>query len=125
MPRPPILTPIDWPGTFKTGKLWSKWILEGESTGNRSEMDRVRQDDLVLKPLESRMMAVLDRDVHVGGIAANWCGDVVRHAPVMQRLADLSEHPQSTLSGPVGPAGSVLPLPDEWRRGDPEIHFPE
>jgi len=38
------------------------------------------------------MVASLERDVHVVAIAEDWCGDVVRHVPVMQRLADLSEH---------------------------------
>jgi hypothetical protein len=33
-------------------------------------------------------LAALPRLVHVVAIAEDWCGDVVRHVPVLQRLAE-------------------------------------
>ncbi len=33
-------------------------------------------------------LAALPRSVHVVAIAEDWCGDVVRHVPVLQRMAE-------------------------------------
>ena len=91
MPRPPTLQVINWADVFSAGKPWSEWIGEGESREKREEMDRARRK-LSLQTYETRLVTNLERNVHVVAIAEDWCGDVIRHVPVIQRLADLSEH---------------------------------
>ena len=50
-------------------------------------METMRRD-LHLEPHAVWSLKALAKPVHVVAIAEDWCGDVVRHAPVLQRLAD-------------------------------------
>jgi hypothetical protein len=87
MPRPPILPLIDWKAVFRSGQDYAAWIAAGESPDNRQKMEGLRLD-LHLEPQIEGYLAALPRTVHVVAIAEDWCGDVVRHVPVLQRLAE-------------------------------------
>jgi hypothetical protein len=50
-------------------------------------MEQSRQE-LTLQPDVAEFLRALERPVYVVAIAEDWCGDVVRHVPVLQRLAD-------------------------------------
>ncbi len=86
MPRPPILPLIDWKTVFASGLEYDAWLAQGESPDNRSRMEAIR-NELDLEPQLLAYLAALPRRVHVIAIAEDWCGDVVRHVPVLQRLA--------------------------------------
>lgn len=87
MPRPPILPLIDWPTLFETGATYDVWVADGE---NREHCEQMEADlrRLVLEPPVEAFISALPRPVHVAAIAEDWCGDVVRHVPVLQRLAE-------------------------------------
>jgi len=87
MPRPPILPVIDWKKVFESGKPFEDWIAEGESEENRAIIRRILAG-LSLPPQIIALLAALPRPVHVVAIAEDWCGDVVRHVPALQRLAE-------------------------------------
>ena len=87
MPRPPILPALDWKHIFENGLTYAQWIAQGESPGNREKME-ARRAAIVLEPHVRGLLAGLERTVHVVAIAEDWCGDVVRHAPVLQALAE-------------------------------------
>ncbi len=89
MPRPPILPTLDWRSVFEEGQAYEAWISAGESEKHRSQMESDRKS-LALEPHEEAALRALPRPVHVLAIAEDWCGDVVRHVPVLQRLADCS-----------------------------------
>jgi len=84
MPRPPILPVINWEKVFNSGKTYEQWIAGAESSENRESMEQSR------KNLRFEMLGKWDfpRPVHVVAIAEDWCGDVVRHVPVLQAIAD-------------------------------------
>jgi len=87
MPRPPILPTIDWRHVFSSGKEYSAWISAAENKEHASTMERIRKEQrLELRVVDA--LRALPRAVHVIAIAEDWCGDVVRHVPVLQRLAD-------------------------------------
>lgn len=87
MPQPPILPLIDWKSVFESGQDYATWISQGSSPENRQKMETRRQS-LVLEPQARGFLAALSRPVHVIAIAEDWCGDVVRHVPVLQCLAE-------------------------------------
>ena len=87
MPQPPILPTIDWKHIFESGKDYEGWLASGESPENCERMEALRQG-LTLEPEVVEVLSALQRPVHVVAIAEDWCGDVVRHVPVLQRLAD-------------------------------------
>ncbi|NIA14219.1 MAG: hypothetical protein GWP08_09060 [Nitrospiraceae bacterium] len=87
MPKPPILPVIDWQAVFDSGKTYSEWIADAENKENASKMEIIRAS-LALEPHVAGLLKNLSRPVHVIAIAEDWCGDVVRHAPVLARLAD-------------------------------------
>lgn len=87
MPRPPILPVIDWKALFASGKEYSAWIAADESPENCARMEAQRKE-LVLEPQVVGFLAALARPVHVIAIAEDWCGDVVKHTPVLQKLAE-------------------------------------
>ena len=91
MPKPPVLPVIDWKKVFDSGKMYAAWIAKGESSANRERIEAVRQD-LVLEPEDARFLKALRKPVHVVAIAEDWCGDVVRHVPALQKLADTASH---------------------------------
>ena len=86
MPRPPILLTIDWEKILESGADYEGWIASGESPENRARMETLRRE-LELEPQVTGFLAALPRRVYVVAIAEDWCGDVRRHVPVLQRLA--------------------------------------
>ncbi len=89
MPRPPILPTIDWKKIFDSGKDYAAWLAQKESPENCQKMDEARKA-LALEPHIEGFLKGLARPVHVIAIAEDWCGDVVRHVPVLQKLADMT-----------------------------------
>ncbi|HEY3270873.1 MAG TPA: thioredoxin family protein [Geothrix sp.] len=87
MPRPTALPLIDWKAVFESGLDYAAWLAAAESAGQREEMEAQRTA-LALDAQVAGFMSALPRPVHVVAIAEDWCGDVVRHAPVLQRLAE-------------------------------------
>ncbi len=87
MPRPPILPTIDWKAVFESGKGYADWLAGGESPENREKMEALRRG-LALEPPVVGFLGALPRPVHAIAIAEDWCGDVVRHVPALERLAE-------------------------------------
>lgn len=85
MPRPPILPTIDWRAVFDSGMEFSEWIQSGESESNRAAM-REAAGALPLASHVEAALAGLRNPVHVVAIAEDWCGDVVRHVPALERM---------------------------------------
>lgn len=93
MPRPPILPTIDWSEVFKSGETYEEWIAKGENEEHRAKMEEGRAKQIIAADAQE-VVRNLGGAVHVIAIAEDWCGDVVRHVPVLQRLADLSANLQ-------------------------------
>lgn len=86
MPRPPVLPVLDWKAIFESGKPFEEWLEAGEHDKNREAMQQGLAGQ-ELEPHIEALLGALPRPVYVVAIAEAWCGDVVRHAPVLQRLA--------------------------------------
>jgi len=93
MPRPPLLPVLDWRAVCQTGKAYPEWLAAAEDS---THADRIEAARVSLLLPEDALAAIkgLERDVHVAAIAEDWCGDVVRFVPVLQRLADESGRAQ-------------------------------
>ncbi|HJV37910.1 MAG TPA: thioredoxin family protein [Geothrix sp.] len=87
MPRPAILPTVDWQAVFDSGLTYAEWLAAAESPEQRTKIE-TQHRALALDPPTVGVLAALPRPVHVIAIAEDWCGDVVRHAPVLQRLAE-------------------------------------
>ncbi|HEY3399326.1 MAG TPA: thioredoxin family protein [Geothrix sp.] len=87
MPRPATLPLIDWKAVFESGLDYAAWLAAAESAEQRDKLEAQRLA-LTLEPTVAGFLAALPRPVHVVAIAEDWCGDVVRHAPVLQRMAE-------------------------------------
>lgn len=87
MPRPPILPQIEWKAVFDSGQEFSSWLTRGENPDYQKRMDDDRAT-LVLEDSIRTFLAAVSRPVYVVAIAEDWCGDVVRHVPVLQSMAD-------------------------------------
>lgn len=86
MPRPAILPLIEWKEVFDSGADWEAWLSGAESAEQANRM-RERYEVLALPEDCTAALHALTRPVHVIAIAEDWCGDVVRHAPVLARIA--------------------------------------
>ncbi len=86
MPKPPILPAVDWAAVFTAAVPFADWLRDGESEENRAAMRRAAAEQ-VLTASDAARLAALGRPVHVVAFAEDWCGDVVRHVPVLARLA--------------------------------------
>ncbi len=87
MPRPPILPTLDWKQVFDAGRDYVGWLASAESPEQAQRMGSARSR-LELSQKDSAFLSALPRPVRVVAIAEDWCGDVVRHVPVLQLLAD-------------------------------------
>jgi Thioredoxin len=87
MPRPPILPLIDWKTVFESGKDYDAWLVGAESKENREKLEMFRKA-LMLDPQTLSFLSMLPRSLNVVAFAEDWCGDVVRHVAVLQRLAE-------------------------------------
>jgi hypothetical protein len=89
MPRPPILPTVDWRALFADAKDFETWLASGESPENQEKM-RGTLAELTMPPDVASFLQALPRPVHVIAIAEDWCGDVVRHVPVLMKMAEHS-----------------------------------
>ena len=89
MPRLPTLPLLDWKAICESGKDYAAWLAGGESPENQQKMEMFH-DSLVLEPQTQGFLLALPRTVNILAIAEDWCGDVVRYVPVLQRLAEAS-----------------------------------
>jgi thiol-disulfide isomerase/thioredoxin len=87
MPRPATLPLIDWKAVFASGKDYQAWIKAGEFPDKCQAMEEALRAQQ-LDPQQQAWLGALPRPVHVVAIAEDWCGDVVRHVPVLQKLAE-------------------------------------
>jgi hypothetical protein len=87
MPRPAILPVLDWPAVFASGLDYAAWLAAAESPEQRDKLE-ARREVLGLEAQVIGLLGALPRPVHVVAIAEDWCGDVIRHVPVLQRMAE-------------------------------------
>ncbi len=94
MPRPPTLPVIDWNNVLESGKTWDAWLDGAESADQAARM-RERFKSLPMPEECAAVISAITRPIHVLAIAEDWCGDVIRHAPVLARIADTNPHIQT------------------------------
>lgn len=87
MPKPPQLPAIDWTDLLSRGVDYATWIANAEDAerGQRIADDAAQ---LVIPHATAAALRALPRRVTVAAIAEDWCGDVIRHAPVLQAMAE-------------------------------------
>jgi thiol-disulfide isomerase/thioredoxin len=83
---PPLLPILDWKAILSSGVPFGTWLDAASSDKNRQSLEQGLAD-LALDPQVEATLAALPRPVYVVAIAEDWCGDVRRHVPVLQRLA--------------------------------------
>jgi len=87
MPRPPTLKPIDWKLIFESGRPFPEWLAAAELPEKARQME-AELGALVLEPQIQGYLGSLPRRLRVVAIAEDWCGDVVRHVPVLRKLEE-------------------------------------
>jgi hypothetical protein len=85
MPRAPMFPIMDWKTVFNAGLTFLDWLAAAENPEKRVRMESIFEEQR-LEPHQAAFLSALPRAVHVVAIAEDWCGDVVRHAPVLARL---------------------------------------
>ena len=93
MPRAPVLPVLDWKAILDSGQTFEEWLAQAGDM-NRNAMQRTLADQ-ALEPHTEALLGALPRPVYVVAIAEDWCGDVLRHVPVLERLAQAA--PQLTI----------------------------
>lgn len=89
MPMDPILPAIDWQNVFSGGVEFDQWLDRAASPANAARM-REAEKAMGLDHSREATLAGLARTVKVVAIAEDWCGDVIRWAPLMARIARAS-----------------------------------
>ena len=87
MPRPPTLPIVDWKAIYQSGKQYTEWLQEGDSKENCDKIETNRKE-FVLEAKFRGYLSAIRQKVHVIAIAEDWCGDVIRHVPVLQKVAE-------------------------------------
>lgn len=89
MPRPPQLPVLPYAELFDRGRAYADWLTTAESRENVEKMEK-RRAEQTFEAAQRAYLAGLARPVHVLAIAEDWCGDVQRHVPVLQAIADIA-----------------------------------
>jgi hypothetical protein len=87
MPQPPILPLIDWRALFSAGTDWRRWLDSAEKPEHKTELLGSYGGFHPTAETVRRLQA-LAKPVHIIAIAESWCGDVRRHVPALQKIAD-------------------------------------
>ena len=112
MPMPTLLPNIEWQSVFEGAWDYSAWRSKGKArvdldflatfaqdriekvreflADNRANMDET-DASFELDADTKSCLASLGRTFNVLCIAEDWCHDVVRHVPILQKMADSSE----------------------------------
>ncbi len=85
MSRSPILPVPDWPSIYATGRTYNQWLEAGSNREKCDSIERARRE-LGLDTHHIAYLTSIEREVKVVAIAEDWCGDVVRHVPVLQAI---------------------------------------
>jgi hypothetical protein len=85
MPRPPVLPALDWRAIFDSGIEFDAWLATADHPHLRDAMAE-SANQLTLAPQVEAALAALPADVHIVAIAEDWCGDVCRHVPALERI---------------------------------------
>lgn len=91
MPKPIELPVIEWKAAFESGKSFEEWMQEGDAPTNREAIRRIYAEQTYEPDVIDRLKALTKR-VHVLAIAEDWCPDVVRHVPVLQKMTEYTPH---------------------------------
>jgi len=86
MPRPNLLPLLNWRDIITTAKTYEEWQTASEIPAHRDRIEKARKE-LKLPADTQAAVRTIRRNVHVVAIAEDWCGDVVRHVPPLERLA--------------------------------------
>ena len=111
MPMPTLLPDIQWQTIFDAAWDYKTWREKGSAQvdteflatfpeekhdglrrylkRNRDGMDET-DTDFRLPGDVTAQLATIQRPVHIFAIAEDWCPDVIRHVPVLQKMADSS-----------------------------------
>ena len=89
MPMPNKIPPPDWPAVFSASRDYANWRSIGTNETNQEAMDQM-YDDTQVDPAVAARLKDLGRKVNVLALAEDWCPDVVRHVPVLEKMADLA-----------------------------------
>ena len=66
---------------------YNSWIAAAEFDENAERMQSALQAQTLTAETKQRLSAI-ERKVNCVAIAEDWCGDVIRHVPVLQKLAE-------------------------------------
>jgi hypothetical protein len=77
---------LDWKKILESGKRYEAWLEGAEFPDHRTRMVE-RRAAIVLDAVTRARLKAIKRPVHVVCIAEDWCGDVVRHVPVLEAMA--------------------------------------
>lgn len=91
MPKPPTLEVIDWKSVYESGLEYDAWLAAGEHPDHVEQIRKIHTSQELNGGVLGRLGSI-QKDVHVIAIAEDWCGDVIRHAPVLQKMCDQSDH---------------------------------
>jgi thiol-disulfide isomerase/thioredoxin len=91
MPKPPNLGQIDWKAVFDSGLEFAAWLDAGETEQNVEALRQFYDEQVIAEGVQAKLKAV-SKPVHVIAIAEDWCPDVIRHAPALQKMADLNDN---------------------------------
>lgn len=89
MPRPALLPVIDWKAVYASGLTFDAWLAAAESPQNADGM-RAKLAALSIEPDVAAHLRALARPVRVVAIAEDWCGDVLRHVPMLEAMVAAS-----------------------------------
>jgi hypothetical protein len=91
MPKPPLLDTLDWNAVYDSGVDFDTWLTQGENDEHIVMMKDIHQNQ-ILDDSTLEQIASIKKRASIVAIAEDWCPDVIRHAPILQKICDHSEH---------------------------------
>ncbi|MGF1571874.1 MAG: thioredoxin family protein [Sumerlaeia bacterium] len=85
MPKPPLMKQLDWQAIYTSGTDYKTWLDGAENPDHKAKMLE-NYDQTVVLESEWAALKNLAANVHIVVIAEDWCGDVVRNVPALEKL---------------------------------------
>jgi len=87
MPRPPILPTPDREAIFNGGTSWDDWLANPDEASQGASLKEFYANYELSDATKASLQA-LDGKVNIIAIAETWCGDVIRHTPLLIRMVE-------------------------------------
>ena len=90
MPRPPMLPIPDREAIFNQGITYAEWLANPDTQSHGDKIKNFYNASIFTTEVQAALSKI-ETPVKIIAIAETWCGDVIRHAPLLVKMCEATQ----------------------------------